>query len=149
MLVLLFRDTDDGLDYAVFQREDDGAWQGVAGGAEAGETAADAAFRETAEEAGLRGRLFRLDCFDTVPARCFADRTSWAEGTFVVPQHFFAMDVSACGDVVLSDEHAEFRWLPFDEAHRLLRYDSNKTALEELNERLHTGWLGHDREVGL
>ena len=37
---------------------------------------------------------------------------------------------------MLSSEHKEYRWVKYDEAMRLLKYDSNKTALWELNERL-------------
>lgn len=37
---------------------------------------------------------------------------------------------------MLSSEHKEYRWVEYDEAMRLLKYDSNKTALWELNERL-------------
>ncbi|OOE48439.1 NUDIX pyrophosphatase, partial [Salinivibrio kushneri] len=33
-------------------------------------------------------------------------------------------------------EHTEFRWCGFKEASELLKYDSNKIALWELNQRL-------------
>jgi len=36
----------------------------------------------------------------------------------------------------LSHEHAQMKWASYDEAHALLRYDSNKTALWELAQRL-------------
>ena len=38
--------------------------------------------------------------------------------------------------LVLSHEHAEYRWLPYEDAERLLRFDSNRTALWELNLRI-------------
>jgi dATP pyrophosphohydrolase len=37
---------------------------------------------------------------------------------------------------MVSDEHSDLVWLPYGEAHDRLRYDSNKTALWELSERL-------------
>jgi len=35
-----------------------------------------------------------------------------------------------------SEQHTECRWVSYEEAARLLRWDSNRTALWELNERL-------------
>ena len=39
-------------------------------------------------------------------------------------------------EIVLSAEHTEVRWLSFDDAHELAEYDSNKTALWELDQGL-------------
>lgn len=143
VLVLPFRTDVDGVpEYAVFRRADDFQWQGVAGGGEEGETPLESARRELFEEAGLGTgvTVFPLDCQDTVPASFFAAARYWPAGTYVVRQFFFAAD---CRDreIVLSDEHIEFAWLPFPHAHRLLRYDSNRTALWELSERLRVGDL--------
>ena len=63
------------------------------------------------------------------------DRRSWGPETFVVHQHAFGVDVSEDGNVALSNEHSELRWLEIEAAAQLLRYDSNRTALWELNER--------------
>ena len=52
----------------------------------------------------------------------------------------FAIEVAG-GDLLLSDEHTEYAWLPYLEAHAVLRWDSNKTALWELDRRLR-GSLG-------
>jgi dihydroneopterin triphosphate diphosphatase len=38
--------------------------------------------------------------------------------------------------LTLSDKHDEFRWLAYEQAQDLLKWDSNKTAIWELNERL-------------
>jgi len=40
------------------------------------------------------------------------------------------------GEIRLSDEHTDFRWLDYGEADRLLKYEGNRTALWELNQRL-------------
>lgn len=39
-------------------------------------------------------------------------------------------------EIRLSDEHSEFKWVAYDEAIKLLNFDSNKTALWELKMRL-------------
>ncbi len=147
VLVLLFRRLDKITEYALLQRADDGVWHGVAGGAEGGETAVEAAVRETREEAGVIGPLYRLDCVDSVPARLFAARPDWGPACFVVKQHYFAMDLTGAPEITLSNEHWELRWLSYPDAYQRLHYDGNRTALEELNERILTGWLNEDRRV--
>jgi dihydroneopterin triphosphate diphosphatase len=125
------------IEFAVLRRADDANWQGVAGGGAVGESVVEAARREAFEEAGVPAivSLYALKTHDTVPVSCFAAGVEWPPDTYVIPQHFFACDLTGTG-IVLSDEHREVRWATFEEAFRLLRYDSNKNALWELAERL-------------
>ena len=122
--------------YAVFRRSDDGHWQAIAGGGEAGETPLAAAKREAWEEAGIAptNDMMKLDSLATVPVIHFGpfrDRTD----LFVIPEYAFGVAVAA-GELRLSREHSEFAWLPYAEAEARLRYDSNKNALWELDRRL-------------
>ncbi|MGN2638956.1 hypothetical protein ACTD5D_22895 [Nocardia takedensis] len=39
-------------------------------------------------------------------------------------------------ELVLSDEHTGYRWCSFEQAQSLVRWDSNRTALWELEHRL-------------
>ena len=49
----------------------------------------------------------------------------------MIPEYSFGF---ACLDeLVLSHEHTECIWLPYPEAREKLQWDSNKTALYELN----------------
>jgi dATP pyrophosphohydrolase len=138
--VLPFRVAASGrIEYAVFKRAGRGAesWQGIAGGAEEGETAEEAARREMMEEAGIPpdAPLVPLDTQASLPAYLFRDRHLWGPGTYVIPQRAFGVRLSG-HDIVLSEEHTEYRWAAYEEAADLLRWDSNRTALWELNERL-------------
>lgn len=139
VLVFPFRRTAPGaVEYAVFRRAGGEVWQGVAGGAEQGESAEDAARREMLEETGISpetGWVF-LDAMATVPVNMFADRRAWGPDIYVVTEWAFGVELPPAAKLKLSAERAEMRWAPYAKAAVLLKWDSNRTALWELNERL-------------
>ena len=93
VLVIPFRRTAAGPEYAVLKRSDDAAWQFVAGGGEADESPAQAAVRETKEETGITaGTFLKLDSLATIPKNCFTGSGSWAKDVYVIPEHCFAVD---------------------------------------------------------
>ena len=139
VLVFPFRVMVNGPQYAIFQRADDANWQSVSGGVEDDEDMATAARRETVEETGRDGSspLYKLDMVSGVEKTCFAASAHWSLGLYIVPKHFFGMDVGQESTAVaLSDEHRTFWWLSYDDAYRLLRYDDDRTALWELDARI-------------
>lgn len=140
VLVIPFRRRPSGIEYAVLRRADIGWWQFVSGGGEDDETPLQAAERETVEELGIaaRNRLVRLDSMATVPRDSFVAPEAWAEDVYVIPEYCFAFDVAE-GEIVLSSEHTELRWVGYDEARDLLKWDGNRNALWELRERLGKG----------
>ncbi|MFF7094705.1 NUDIX pyrophosphatase [Streptomyces rubradiris] len=137
ILVVPFRRVGEQVEFAVLRRQDMDAWQAVAGGGESGESPQQAAAREAREELGLDDTvaLYPLQTTASIPARFFADRNSWPAGTYVVPEYAFAADLTGV-EIKLSDEHTAVRWLDYKAASELLRFDSNRTALGELHERL-------------
>lgn len=137
VLIIPFRRMNDGLEFAVLKRSDASMWQFVSGGGEDGERPVEAAQREMLEEVSLNvdGQLQLLDAMTTIPACVFKDVASWRDDVRVIPEHCFAVDVKDA-QPVLSAEHDELRWLTYDQARELLTWDSNKTALWELCERL-------------
>jgi len=129
-------------EYAIFQREDNPKWwQGVSGGVEEGETLAQAALREAFEEAGVPvdSPVYCLDTISYLPADIFTAHTLWGRDVVVCPMFFYAIPFD--GDVVLSDEHTEVRWLQYKDAEELAYFHDQKTALWELNQRLLRGNL--------
>ncbi len=139
-LVIPYKLTEEGIRYAVLLRSDAAFWQWIAGGGEDDETPLEAAKREAFEEAGIpvETELLKLDSCNTVPALGFCKHLLWGPDVLVVPEHCFAVQVDAF-EIRLSEEHTEFRWADYDEALSLLRFDSNKNALWELNHRLTKG----------
>ena len=125
------------IEYAVFLREDMNVWQGVAGGGDEGEEPIEAAKRETFEEAGIKCEygVVSLDTMASIPVYGFANYVEWGENTYVIPEYSFGMEVKT-HSLHLSNEHKMYKWGKFDEVILLLKWDSNKTALWELNQRL-------------
>lgn len=139
ILAFPFRPTRPGeWEFAIFRRADADWWQGIAGGGEDDETPLQAACRECNEEAGISpsAPFVALDTVASVKVTWFRDYRRWGEGRFVIPEYSFGVQVEADATFLLSHEHAEYRWLAYDAAERLLRFDSNRTALWELNLRI-------------
>ena len=137
VLVLPYRRTTNTREFAVFSRRDYPCWQGIAGGGEDDEAPLEAAKREAFEEAGLSsaGEFTPLQSLCTVPVIEFRDNRTWDPALYVIPQYSFGVDC-ARQSLVLSHEHDALEWLPYAEAHARFTYDSNRTALWELNQRL-------------
>jgi dATP pyrophosphohydrolase len=138
VLVFPYRQTgDDEFEYALMKRSDAGFWQGISGGGEDDETPLETAQRETFEEAGIPAdsSFLQLGTVEYVPVTEFRDSDLWGEDVYVIPQYCFGVLVTD-GGLVLSREHTEYRWLVYEAAHRMLKFDGNKTALWELDKRL-------------
>ena len=58
----------------------------------------------------------------------------------VIPEYSFAVEV-VNDDLHLSREHTMFEWVDYSAAMERLRYDSNKVALWELDNKLKLGML--------
>jgi len=135
--VLPYRSGDRGFEFVILKRTDMGIWQGIAGGGEDDETPIDAARRESFEECGIPpgSRFLQLDSATPIPVTFFSESHLWGEDVYVIPQYAFGVDATGC-EIVLSEEHTDYRWLPYDEAHELLHYHNNKNDLWELHQRL-------------
>jgi dATP pyrophosphohydrolase len=138
VLVYPYRQSEAGaIEYALLRRSDAGYWQAIAGGGEDQETPLEAAQRETYEESGIppTADFLPLATIESVPVIEFSDSHLWGDELYVIPQYCFGVTTPNV-QITLSREHVEYRWLSFEAAQRLLRYDGNKTALWELDKRL-------------
>jgi dATP pyrophosphohydrolase len=125
------------IQYALLKRADAGWWQGIAGGGEDKETPLEAAKREAYEEAAIPAActFMALDSMESVPVSEFRNSHVWGEDVYVIPQYSFgvaAQDVQ----IVISHEHTEYGWFPYEEGCKLIQYDGSRTALWELDKRL-------------
>jgi dATP pyrophosphohydrolase len=138
VLVYPYRPASRGsFEYALLSRSDAGWWQGVAGGGEDNETPLDAAHRETHEETGIRQEapFIQLDTVAPVPVTEFRDSYLWGEKVYVIPQYYFGV-LAADSLIAISREHTEYQWLAYKEARNLMKYETDKTALWELDRKL-------------
>lgn len=138
--VYLYRKNLSGdYEFAIFQRSDNELWwQGICGGVEGNETLEMAARRETFEEAGITDKLplYRLDTMSYLPAYIFSEQIQaiWGKDILVIPMYFFAIPFE--GDIKISDEHKEIKWLSYNKAEKIVYFHDQKIALWELKERL-------------
>ncbi len=138
VLILPFRYGErNEFEYAIFKRSDGDYWQFIAGGGEGGETPTDAAKREALEEARIPSisKYISLDSKSTIPVVGVTGNFTWGEKVFVIPEYTFGVEVDYGSTLHLSKEHTEYKWVTYEKAVTVLKWDSNKNALWELNAR--------------
>lgn len=137
VLVVPFERSGFDVEFAILRREDLKCWHWVGGGVDPGESDDQAALREAMEELGLAyaAPLFRLDTVASIPVGQYPDYAAAHPDVYVVPETSYAIELSD-REIILSEEHLEYRWVSASDASRLLTWDSSRTALEELTQRL-------------
>ena len=137
-LTILYKEKNNKILYAIFYRSSHPIWQFVSGGGEDNETTLETVVREIKEETSIvvdKKEIEQLDSKTTIPVINITGEYTWGKNVYVIPEYTFAIKLKNC-NIKLSNEHKEYKWVEYDEAIKKLKYDSNKTALWELNERL-------------
>jgi dihydroneopterin triphosphate diphosphatase len=137
-LVFPYRQARKDYEYAIFRRSDspDEFWQGISGGAEDDETPMEAAIRESWEEGRIPSNkhFTQLDSTCTMPASIYRG-TGWGPEIYVVREYSFGVDTGD-HDIVVSEEHTDYRWLSLEDAQAIVKFPSNSHALGELSQRI-------------
>ncbi len=138
VIVFPYVKTGKGCLYALFKRKDLNFWQAISGGGENKERPVQTAKREAFEEAGIgtSSKFMKLDSMTTIPVADVGNY-KWKADVLVLPEYSFGVEVSS-KNLTIGREHSSYKWLPYKEAKRILKYDSNKSALWELHHRLTT-----------
>lgn len=141
VLIIPFRIINEKVEYCIFRRKDMQVWQWVSGGVE--DTDKDllaAAQREIYEETSISDsiNIIELEGFTKIPVVNIVKEFKWGEDVFYSEEYSFAVNIDN-RKIKISEEHSEYRWVSYDEAKTLLKYDSNKNALWELNEKIKRG----------
>ncbi|MFC1953573.1 NUDIX pyrophosphatase [Chloroflexota bacterium] len=135
--VFPYRKNREGVfEYALLKRADAGFWQGVTGGGEDNETPLETAKRETFEETGIStdSDFVQLDTIAAVRVTHFTV-THWPKDLFVIPMYMFGVFADN-QEIILSPEHTEYRWMKYEQAYEMIKFENNKTALWELDRRV-------------
>jgi len=115
-----------------------GFWQSVTGSVEAGESLAEAAQREVAEETGIVApaaqfeRWHHSSRFEIFPMW----RHRYPPGVTHNTEHLFSLCVPRNTPITLApDEHRDWRWLPWHEALDAVFSWTNRDAIRMLTQR--------------
>lgn len=107
-------------------------WQSVTGGLEENETAANAAQRELFEETGLQAALTDHQCSSLFEIKGVWRQRYHPEQTHN-REHLFSVELDAPAQVLLNaDEHAEYVWLPAEQAMQRVSSPTNRQAIEDI-----------------
>ena len=137
VLIILYRVKNEKIEYCIFKRRDLQVWQFVAGGAEDfDKDIIESAKRELFEETSIKDiELEKLEITTKIPVVNVVKDFMWGKDVFYSEEFAFAANIND-KEITLSSEHDEYKWVDYEEARSILRYDSNKSALWEINEKL-------------
>lgn len=142
----LFRGKGQNAEYLMLKRSDKVVfprmWQCVVGTLEPGEEILAGMKREILEETGFKPKKMWWLESSAVAYRPKLDR--------LLPVAFFAAEVGPDEEIKLSDEHVEFKWVPFLTALKMLRWRTQKIAIAEVDQAIVRGdeKLRKDLEIG-
>lgn len=144
VLVIPYHIEIDIIKYCIFYRSDMDIWQFIAGGGENYDPSIlSSAKREAYEEANIDMyyNYIALDTQSSIPTYCFKDaKRIWGEDCLIIPEYSFAVMVESI-NLTLSHEHTKYEWVDYETAAKRLKYDSNRTALWELDSKIKLGLI--------
>lgn len=133
VLVLLYNENVD-FKVCIFKRKKFQYWQFLSGGKESEDRSLkDTAVREIKEETGLDikiDELIELDTTTSIAAEWLKEKLNG--NTILVTEKCFAVKCEVLDNLIISDEHSEYKIVSYEDAKALLKWDSNKVALYEL-----------------
>lgn len=134
VLIIPYKKSLEEFKFLILKRSDFGFWQWVSGGGETEDKdIIKTVVRELREEIDVSvdiERVIKLESKNTI----FEDNPLKYKNKdiTVIPEYAFGVEIKE-DKISISKEHKEYRWVTKKEADKLLKYDSNKTALLELD----------------
>lgn len=123
---IVFKPEGSGYRFLVLKRTQEGGgfWQPITGGVKEGEDQLTALKRELMEETGVvqYRQIINLKYSFSFSLPRYGQLT----------ENVYAMEVKPDVEIIISDEHDEYRWAKFEEALALIKYDSNKEGFRRI-----------------
>ena len=126
----IFRETDNGIEFLLLKRAENqiypSVWQMVSGKIKVNEKAFETSLRELKEETNL----VPLKLWVTPKVNSFY--SSQTDSICLIP--VFAVLVKKDSNIIISDEHSEYKWVTPAEAKKLLAWDGQRKAVDLIEE---------------
>ncbi len=139
---IVFRRKNNEIEYLVMKRipKKGGFWQPVCGGMEESDsTLIEAAYRELKEEANINKEDI-IKVYENVHHFEITKHYLTGEPIPTIKEYVFGFEVNEGFNVSIDKniyvEHEEIKWVPFEEAIKLLKWENNKDGFKKLNEIL-------------
>ncbi len=120
----------DGEKKYLLLRYESGHWDFPRGAIEAGEKEEETVRREAKEETEISDLIFLPN---------FREKIFWfykKEGRTIYKEAIFYLAETKTEEVELSEEHIDFKWLPFEQAMDLITFPNGKKVLQKANDFL-------------
>jgi len=139
---LIFRKVNNSFEFLLLKRipKKGGFWQPVCGGLEKEDNSKlEATYREVFEETGIS----KKDIIKVIEnVYYFVIDSHYITGEPIEPIEEFVFAFQVPNDIKISIEnnvyveHEDYKWVSFEDAIKLLKWEGNKEALKALNELL-------------
>ena len=107
-----------------------GHWDFVKGKIEEGESPNETVVRETKEETGISDLEFVNDFEENIKYNFQYD------GSLIHKKVIFFLAQTKTEKIIISHEHLDYVWLPFDQAHQKTTFENAKIVLSKSNKLL-------------
>ena len=128
--VFPYRRVNNKYEFLLLKRvpSDGGFWQPVTGTLELNESIPECALREMSEEAGITPAkvIFTSELY----------RFAWQKKDYTVVELVYGAEIPKTDEIVISEEHDEFKWCDQEEAISLLKMEDNVIGFKRLLEFL-------------
>ncbi len=128
--VHIFKETENAIEFLLLKRAEDqiypAVWQMVSGKIKESEKAFETSLRELKEETNLTP----LKMWIAPKVNSFY--SSQTDSICFIP--VFAVQVKKNSNVIISNEHSEYKWVTSDAAKRLLAWDGQRKAVDLIEE---------------